>query len=44
MNPWEKRCMYRSLLILVKTLENNLITVDLRNETSVSGKLVNVDG
>lgn len=36
--------LYNTLLCLVKSLEKRYTVIDLRNEVSVSGKIVEVDG
>jgi len=43
LTPAEKRSTYRSLLALIKSLENCLTTIDLRNESSASGIITFVD-
>lgn len=44
MSSAERRDLYRSLKLLVKGLENCSITVDLRNESCVTGFVQQVDG
>lgn len=40
----EKYQFFNTLLCLAKSLENRCTTIDLRNETSVTGKITQVDG
>lgn len=41
---WERSCFERSITCLMKELEGHYTTVELRNETEVTGKTENVDG
>lgn len=43
MTKREKYEMYNSLLCLAMSLEKRVTTIDLRNETSVTGKIKEVD-